>query len=376
MQQPDRTPSRLARRGFLGRTAALAATVTAAATTGAAPAAAAPRRPRPGTGDRLVLLGTAAGPPPEAARVGIASALVVDGRTYVIDCGRSAVTQYGLAGLAMKDLTSVFLTHLHADHIADYYNFFLLGAQLSNDEGDRITEPVDVYGPGPAGALPPAFEGGDPPTVCPQEPTPGLTVLTEKQIEAFAYSTNIFIRDSAIADPRTLIRTHEIELPAGTGAGPLGPTAPDMEPFLVADDGTVRVTAVLVPHGPVFPSYAFRFDTASGSVVFSGDTVASDNVVRLARGADILVHEVMDADFYRSAGIPPAYLDHMLQSHTDVTEVGPIAERAGVDTLVLSHICPADRTKVSPAQWRRRAGRGFSGRVVAGEDLQEIPLRR
>ncbi|WP_030249426.1 MBL fold metallo-hydrolase [Streptomyces violens] len=364
----------LSRRRLLAATGA-ATLAGGTAALGATPASATSRI-RPLDGPRLVLLGTAAGPPPERTRRGIASALVVDGRTYVIDCGRSAVTQYQLAGLKLADLTSIFLTHLHADHIADYYNFFLLGAQLSNDEDDLITEPVDVYGPGPAGALPPAFDNDDPPVVAPHHPTPGLKRLTEKQIEAFAYSTNVFIRDSGIADPRTLVRTHEIELPEGTGAHPLGPTAPPMEPFEVADDGTVRVTAILVDHGPVFPSYAFRFDTAYGSVVFSGDTVKHDNVVRIARGADLLVHEVMDADFYRKAGLPPAYLDHMLQSHTDVTEVGPIAEAAGVDTLVLSHICPADPKNVSSAEWRRRAGKGFSGRVIAGEDLQQIPLRR
>jgi ribonuclease BN (tRNA processing enzyme) len=66
-----------------------------------------------------------------------------------------------------------------------------------------------------------------------------------------------------------------------------------MEPFTVVDDGVVMVSAVLVPHGPVFPAFAFRF-TPEGSVVFSGDTAASENVVRLVHGADVLVHEVID----------------------------------------------------------------------------------
>ncbi|MDI2030219.1 MBL fold metallo-hydrolase [Saccharopolyspora sp. TS4A08] len=71
----------------------------------------------------LVLLGTQAGPPVVADRTGIASALVVDGRVYIIDCGRSATTQYLRAGLHFRNLNSIFLTHLHADHLADYYNF-------------------------------------------------------------------------------------------------------------------------------------------------------------------------------------------------------------------------------------------------------------
>ncbi|MEV5551331.1 MBL fold metallo-hydrolase [Streptomyces sp. NPDC052309] len=170
------------------------------------------------------------------------------------------------------------------------------------------------------------------------------------------------------------MRVHEIDAPE-VGADPHGPTAPDMEPFTVADDGTVTVTAVLVPHGPVFPSYAYRFDTPYGSVVFSGDTSASDNLVRLARGADILVHEVIDLDFYADSGLDDALLDHLRVSHTDVTEVGPLAERAGVGTLVLSHLVPADPAKVGKGSWARRARSGFGGRVVVGEDLLSLPLR-
>lgn len=360
------------RRGLLGGAAAAAAGL-ALPTLAAGRAAAAPAHPRKGT--RLVLLGTAGGPPPEPGRMGIASALVVDGRVHLIDAGRGAVSQYLAAGLRYQDLTSAFITHLHADHISDLHNFFLLPGFGGNDENDGVTGTVGLYGPGPAGALPPKFGGGHVATVAPKDPTPGLATLMSKQVEAFAYSTNVFMRDSGIPDVRDLMRVHEIEPPA-VGADPLGPTAPDMDPFLVMDDGTIRVTAVLVPHGPVFPSYAYRFDTPDGSVVFSGDTSATQNIVRLARGADVLVHEVIDIDFYKSADLSDALLDHLRVSHTDVTEIGPLAEQAGVDTLVLTHLVPANPALVSTGSWQRRAGKGFSGRVVVGEDLQSLPLRR
>ncbi|MDQ8705560.1 MBL fold metallo-hydrolase [Streptomyces sp. LHD-70] len=361
----------LNRRTVLGGTAA--ATSAALLPTLTATPAAASRRPRPAPANRLVLLGTAGGPPPEPGRAGIASALVVDGRVHLVDAGRGAVTQYLAAGLRYRDLAAVHVTHLHADHIADLHNFFLLPGFGANDSGDGITRPVDVHGPGPAGALPPVYGGGTAPTVAPDRPTPGLADLLDRQIEAFAYSTNVFLRDSGIRDVRELIRVHETAAP-DVGADPLGPTAPDMEPFTVTDDGSVKVTAVLVPHGPVFPSYAYRFDTPYGSVVFSGDTAPSDNLVRLARGADILVHEVIDLDFYDGQGLDDALLDHLRVSHTDVTEVGPLAERAGVGTLVLSHIVPADPALVGRGSWARRAGQGFGGRVVVGEDLLSLPL--
>ncbi|MFF9479489.1 MBL fold metallo-hydrolase [Streptomyces sp. NPDC014733] len=366
----------LSRRRLLGASAA--ALAAGGAVLGADPAQAAASPPAPARpsreGTELFLLGTAGGPPPVATRAGTASALSVRGKVYLVDCGRSAVTQYGRSGLRFEDLASVFVTHLHIDHLADYANFVLLAA---HGGGDGVRCPFDAYGPGPAGALPDAYGGGPVGTVCPADPTPGLRALTEKSLEATAYSSNIFMRESGTADPHTHIDVHEIPLPSAAGADPLGNTAPDMEPFLVMDDGTVRVSAVLVPHGLVFPCFAYRFDTPDGSVVFSGDTAPTDNMVRLARGADILVHEVIDLDFYRNGtGYGEALLHHMAAAHTDVTEVGPLARRCGVSTLVLTHFAPPDTFQVPHGSWQRRAQRGFDGRVVVGNDLDRIPLAR
>ncbi|MBR7560488.1 MBL fold metallo-hydrolase, partial [Mycobacterium tuberculosis] len=77
------------------------------------------------------------------------------------------------------------------------------------------------------------------------------------------------------------------------GAGYLN-TAPRMSPFTVVEDDRVKVTAVLVPHGPVFPAFAFRFDTDHGSITLSGDTRESDNLVNLAQGTDVLIHEAIN----------------------------------------------------------------------------------
>ncbi|MER6327164.1 MBL fold metallo-hydrolase [Streptomyces coelicoflavus] len=319
----------------------------------------------------LVLLGTKAGPPVDPLRAGISSALVVDGATYVVDCGRSAVTQYIRAGLTLASLSGIFITHLHADHVADYYNFFLLGGSVPNQEGDRLTGPVPVHGPGPAGGLPPKFGGGDAPTVAPDDPTPGLAALTDRCHAAYAYSTNVFLRDMGIQDVRGLADVHEIELP-GVGADHTN-TAPPMKPFVVMEDDRVRVSAILVPHGPVFPSFAYRFDTDHGSVTFSGDTTYSDNVITLARGSDILVHEAISVEGLQA---PEVFVDHLLQSHVEVQKVGPIAQRAEVGTLVLSHISEVAANPIDPRKWKRWAQRGYDGRVVVGQDLRRVRPRR
>jgi ribonuclease BN (tRNA processing enzyme) len=89
------------------------------------------------------------------------------------------------------------------------------------------------------------------------------------------------------------------------------------------------VTAVAVTHGHAVPALAYRFDTADGSVVFSGDTTVNDDLIALAQGADILVHQVADLDYLERHGITGAALERMAALHTDVTEVGGVAERAG-----------------------------------------------
>jgi ribonuclease BN (tRNA processing enzyme) len=157
--------------------------------------------------------------------------------------------------------------------------------------------------------------------------------------------------------------------------------APAMEPVEIypLDDNGVRVTAILVQHAPVFPAFAYRFDTPSGSVVFSGDTGPCDNVVRLATGADYLVHEVIDVGFIadRVSKMPNRdnIINHLTESHTSPEDAGRIAARAGVKTLVLSHLVPGD-SEIPEETWESRARSEFAGNVVCGVDLDQFALSR
>ncbi|MGH3601517.1 MAG: MBL fold metallo-hydrolase [Pseudonocardiaceae bacterium] len=302
---------------------------------------------------------------------------MVDGWTYVIDCGRSATTQYIRAGLSLRSLNSIFLTHLHADHIADYYNFFLLGGHQRypsdetghdpNSQPDSIDGPIQVYGPGPAGGLPPTFGRSQVPTVEPADPTPGTAAMTEKTHEAYAYSSNIFMRDISIPDIRTLTQVHEIAIPT-VGANYTN-TAPAMRPFLVMRDDRVQVTATLVPHGPVFPAFAYRFDTKYGSVTFSGDTTKTDNLITLAQDTDILVHEAINIE---GANPNPAMRNHLLRSHVPVQMVGPIAQNARAKKLVLSHIGDHTESPINIDKWTKWANHGYDGPASVGQDLQRF----
>ena len=386
----------LTRRRLLGASLATGAAMAGAATVGGDTAAAstAVRGQRPEGSKhhrtRLVLLGTAGGPmtwvyPHNGAmpaREGIASAVVVEDRVYLVDCGLGVARQLRLADLGKEGdfagfeaLEAIFLTHLHSDHTMDCFNIPLTGWY----HGRPGLPPIDVYGPGDRGALPPVYGAGDVEVINPENPTPGIEAMTEYLIQAFATDINDRMRDSRKPGIRTLLTPHDVLPPSGTVADPSTDTAPDMDPFLVMEDDRVRVTATLVSHGAVYPAYAFRFDTNDGSIVFSGDTAPCRNLTRLARDTDVLVHEVIDAAWVNALyGDPPysleeeGFIQHLLYSHTTIEQVGPVAEAAGARTLVLSHLAPAN----NPHKRWLGAKKGFSGRLIVGEDLMEIGVGR
>jgi ribonuclease BN (tRNA processing enzyme) len=310
----------------------------------------------------LVLLGTAGAPMPVAGRAGIASALVVDGRVFVVDCGRGAPSAYVEAGLDFTHLEAVFLSHLHVDHTGDLAGMLLYPWGVRARTDGAPLPPVCVYGPGvpqdaPAGAAPFTRET----TVHPERPFPGVSDLIDNILAGYAYHLNVMPLDCHMPDPGSLVRAVDIRVSAPEHGRSRSPVS-------VFDDGIVRVTTVPVTHGHAHPALAYRFDTMDGAVVFSGDTTVNDNLIALAQDADILVHQVADLDYLERHGLTGLALDRMAGLQTDVKDVGAVAERAHVRELVLSHYLPAEPQAISDAEWAARAGEGFSGTTVAGRD--------
>jgi ribonuclease BN (tRNA processing enzyme) len=368
---PAVTAPAASRRGLLGAFAASATALATGGVLGLVPSASAAAAPSDSDPLSLTLLGTLGGPPPLAHRFGISSALVVNGRTYVVDCGRGAVSQYMRAGLSMPSLAGIFLTHLHADHVVDYFSFPLLCAGITGKQGFHSA--IDVYGPGPSGLT--SLLADSTGTV------PGTAAMTALADQTYAASTTFFLAEHFGIDPTTLLNVHEIMPPASSGASPVNKAPAGMAPFTVMENEDVKVSAILVPHGAVYPAYAYRFDTEYGSVVFSGDTSPTPNIPRLAQGADVLVHETADMAILPELGYPQAAVDHIRSVHTDVTLLGGIAAESGVRTLVASHLTPGDLTVLSDAAWRKllRASAStadYRGEMILGEDLMRIPAGR
>lgn len=227
---------------------------------------------------RLALLGTSGGPIwwEDSTRRGISSALVVGGRIYLIDGGDGvghALHEARLLGRGRgkNDLGAfgaVLLTYLHSDHVSDY-SILLLHGWVGGVFGGKGC-PVEVYGPGRRGRLPETLppERPQPESVHPEKPPPGTVDMTRSFIVAFSTYVNDRMFDAASPDIADRVTAGDIALSNGVGEPP-NEEPWRIAPFLVFEGDRVRMTTTLVDHGQMFPSFAFRFDTNDGSVVYN-----------------------------------------------------------------------------------------------------------
>ncbi|MYU26332.1 MBL fold metallo-hydrolase [Streptomyces sp. SID8352] len=326
-------------------------------------------------GLRVVLLGTGGGPVPMTDRQMTSQAVVVDGRAYVVDCGSGVVRQLYAAGITHAMVRALFVTHFHADHFSDYLPMILFGRPIPG-VGYGYPDRLHVYGP-PSLGLPPGTPAPGVELIRPENPHPGMTDVHHGILEGFATTTNSQgIASRMGPDIRDLVVPHDIPVTAPASL----PAPPRTRPFTVYEDDRVRVSATLVTHYWPFPAFGFRFDTDHGSVTFSGDTTPSANLVELARGTDLLVHEVMDGQRMIDTGTAEDMVRGLRGCHTDITEVGGVAADAGARRLALSHIVPLGLTSPTPpkipvGRWRSRVGRDYGGDLVLGEDLMRLRVR-
>ena len=279
---------------------------------------------------RLILLGTAGGPRPRATRSASAQAIVIGDTAYVVDCGDGVARQLVLAGVPLRNVRHIFITHHHSDHNADYGNLILLSWAAG------LQTRLDSWGPPPLGRMTDLFFDMSAPDIAARG-------ADEKRVPL-----------------RPLVHVHELR--AGG---------------LVMKDANVRVTAALVHHPPMVPAFAYRFDAADRSIVISGDTTPTETLVALAHNADVLVHEALydAAAVDRLVASLPNAADlrrSILSHHTTAEEAGRVAAEAGVGMLVLSHLVPAEDPTITDEMWTAEARKHFNGRIVVAKDLMEL----
>jgi len=278
---------------------------------------------------RVVLLGTKGGPRVgEAGRNNPSTLIMINDVPYLVDCGYGVTKQLITTGVALDRLKYIFITHHHSDHNLEFgpliYNTWITG----------LPAHIDAYGP------------------------PGLTTMAELFFNYQKFDIDTRIVDEGRTDPHKLLTTHEIK------------------PGVVLVNDDVKVSASLVRHPPIKEAYAYRFDAKDRSVVISGDTAYAPELAEFAKGADVLVHEVMYLPGIEALlkRLPNAkrLREHLMAAHTLPEDVGKIAAQAGVKTLVLSHFVPGDDESITDEQWAEGVKANFKGEIIVGKDLMEI----
>jgi ribonuclease BN (tRNA processing enzyme) len=297
-------------------------------------------------GTQLVLLGTRAGPGVDLKRAQTASAIVVDGVPYLVDCGYGTVRNLVAANINGQKIEKIVFTHLHNDHTSDVPALFTL-----QWTGAR-TKPIDLYGPyGTAAMVRAAVE------YC----------RADEEIRTVDEGRTTRIED--------LYRGHDVEASS--------------KPVEVFKDERVRVTAIENTHYPEHSrskmphrSMGVRFDTATRSVAISGDTNYSKNLVELVKGVDVFVCEVMDQatrDRWLEqlkkdphAGDKASITRHVAETHSTPADVGRMAAEAKVKMVVLNHLLTSAGTTSPLANLIDGVRKVYSGEVIVGEDLLMI----
>ena len=257
----------------------------------------------------VVLLGTKGGP---AIRTGssmpTSNLYHLNGQDIVVDCGLGVTKGLVDQGMQLKDLSLIFITHLHSDH------FLELGPLIHTAWTAGLKTPVEVYGP------------------------PGLEDYWQGFLASMKCDIDLRVEDEGRPDLMQLVTIHSIT-----------------PGEFYAQDG-LSVSAIRTVHPPLVDCFALSFRTSDTHVVCSGDTAPFDEMSDFSRGADLLVHEAMleaalPALMERIGNGSDKLYKHWLRSHSFAHDAARIAVNAGVKRLALSHLIPADDPAFSEEDW-------------------------
>ncbi|MFK8077631.1 MAG: MBL fold metallo-hydrolase [Granulosicoccus sp.] len=282
--------------------------------------------------DYVCLLGTKGGP---AIRTGstnpTSNLLCIANRQIVVDCGLGVTRALVNQGMQLRDISTIFITHLHSDHYLE------LGPMLHTAWTAGLKTPVVVYGP------------------------EGLERYWDKFIDSMNDDIQLRIEDEGRPDLHSLVS------------------------FISLDDGdvlttdTLKVTALRNIHPPLVDTFALSFKSANTHVVFSGDTAPLPALEAFSSGADLLIHEAMleealPALFARIGNTDDRLQKHWLRSHTFAHDAGRIATAASVRALALNHLIPSDDPEYTEDHWHDALKSTYTGKLYVGQDGLKINL--
>jgi ribonuclease Z len=276
----------------------------------------------PATDIRVTLLGTASGPRAFVDKAGISTLVEAGGERLLFDAGRGSMQRLVQAGFPMNAVTQLFLTHLHSDHVIGVPDLMLSPWAAAPER----KVPLEVWGPA------------------------GTRDMMRHLEAAFAF--DIHMRrdvDESFSPDGIRIAAHDIEVGK------------------VYEKNGVTVTAFLVTHGLVKPSFGYRVDYAGRAVALSGDTSPSDSLVAACKGVDVLIHEAIDPDVLLSLVPDKSRRDAIVARHTTPGQAAGIFSKVSPRLAVFSH---SPGTAAIVEQTRR----SYPGRVEMGEDLMVIDI--
>jgi ribonuclease Z len=281
---------------------------------------------------KVTLLGTGA-PVPSMERFGPSILVEAGGQKLLFDCGRGAGQRLWQLKIPLGKIDALFLTHLHSDHIVGIPDVWLTG-WIPAAYGRRAL-PFQVFGPD------------------------GTKAMMDNLVKAFSWDISTRNKEKNKADSGALVNATDIK-----------------DGFIWEKDG-IKVTPFTVRHSDFIDSaLGYRIDYAGHSVILSGDTRYSENLIRYAKGADVVIHEVAAANEYSMKSSP--LVNQILGFHTSPEDAGKVFEQTKPKLAVYSHIVLLTaEPKIPPPTMDEvmlRTKKIYSGALQAGEDLLTIEV--
>jgi len=247
------------------------------------------------------------------------------------DAGRGTVMRLAGAGQQLTELDALFITHHHSDHMVGVPDLVMTRWL---DDIQRLGQPdLPIYAPHGEAAN-----------------------IVERMLDV--WQNEIMMRQLHTRRPNRPKMDIRRFSPSKA------------EPVLVAQFGEVTVSAIAVEHDPVAAAVGYRIDTPDGAVVISGDTAVCRQIGELSSDVDVLVHEAIRADGLAGVVSDP---EALLAYHSECSQIGSMAQQAGVKQLVLTHLVPPPDTPEEMAAFEAdvRSG-GYGGELVVADDLTTV----